>query len=91
MGNKLTNQAFFQKFAEEPLSLTCYLHWYLAQKPNDIEYNISLSPYGSIFHYENKYHLSGGNVWPLMKKIRWFDTNIVLLFHDSSHWPSIQE
>ncbi|MHA2093584.1 MAG: hypothetical protein ACW98F_02965, partial [Candidatus Hodarchaeales archaeon] len=88
---KITDQAFIHEFSEEPLSLTCYLHWYLAQKSDDIECNISLNPFSYIFHYENKYHLSSGNVWPLVRRIRWFDTNVVLFFHDSSLWPSIQE
>ncbi len=88
---KKKERKFFTKFAEEPLSQTCYIHWYLAQKPRTLLYNYSLNPYDYIFHYENKYHLSSSRVWSLKKKIQWFNTNSVLIFHDSSLWPSIQE
>ncbi len=88
---KNKHQKFFQKFAEESLSRTCYIYWYLSKKPKDIEYTYSLNPFDYIFHYENKYYLSSDRIWPLRKKIRWFDTNIVLIFHDLSLWTSIQK
>ncbi|MHA1994198.1 MAG: GNAT family N-acetyltransferase [Candidatus Hodarchaeales archaeon] len=91
ISNKKKEQEFFRIFNEEPLSHTCYLHWYLAQTPKLVTYNFTLNPLDYIFHYENKYHLSSVNIWPLMKKIRWFKTNSVLIFNDSSMWPSIQE
>jgi hypothetical protein len=47
-------------------------------------------PFCYIFRYENKYHLSGKNIWVLTRNLRWFDENIVLIFRDSTIWPEIQ-
>ncbi len=84
-------QKFLSYLNQESLSQTCYLHWYLSEKREEVEYVYSLNPFDYIVHYENKYHLSSDNIWSLMKQIRWFDTNIVLMFHDKNLWPSIQQ
>ena len=88
---KQSKEKFSDALLTEPLSQTCYVHWYLKHKPNQVQFNYSTNPFGYIFHYENKYHLSGEEVWQLNRGIRWFNTNIVLIFRDSSKWTEIQE
>jgi len=75
----------------QPLSQTCYMQWYLHKKPHLITINLQEDPLSFIFHYENKYFLSGEDVWKLKGKIRWFKTNSVLFFTNKSLWPEIQE
>ena len=89
---KVVDPILFQKTLYKlPLSQTCYIMWYLLKKPQIItirtdEHNLSF-----IFHYENKYFLSGPDVWEIEEGIRWFNTNNVLFFNDERQWPKIQK
>ncbi|MHA1541528.1 MAG: GNAT family N-acetyltransferase [Candidatus Hodarchaeales archaeon] len=77
--------------SKKPLSQTCYLQWFLLKKPHLITVKLTEDPLSFIFHYENKYFLSGVDVWKLKDRIRWFNTNIVIFFTDESLWPDIQK
>jgi hypothetical protein len=74
-----------------PLSQSCYIQWYLIKKPHLIDVKFLKNPLSFIFHYENKYFLSGVDVWELKDRFRWFKTNNVLFFTNESQWPEIKE
>lgn len=48
----------------------------------------SINPFKYIFRHENKYNITGDNVWQLNEYIRWFKTNIVLIF-EKQQWEEI--
>jgi hypothetical protein len=82
----------FQKLlSKKPLSQTCYIQWFLLKKPHLVTVKHLKNPLSFIFHYENKYFLSGVDVWKLKDRIRWFNTNNVIFFTNESLWPDIQK
>lgn len=88
---KFNPESFQKLLSKQPLSQTCYMQWYLLKKPHLTMIKFQESPLRFIFHYENKYFLSGVDVWKLKDRIRWFKTNNVLFFTNESLWPEIQE
>ncbi|MCK4848457.1 MAG: GNAT family N-acetyltransferase [Candidatus Heimdallarchaeota archaeon] len=90
-GKKFDPESFQKLLSMQPLSQTCYMQWYLLKKPHLISINSQENPFSYIFHYENKYFLSGVDVWKLRDRIRWFKTNNILFFTNESLWPEIQE
>ena len=82
----------FQKLlSKKPLSQTCYIQWFLLKKPHLVTVKLFENPLSFIFHYENKYYMSGVDVWKLKSRIRWFKTNNVIFFTNKSLWPEIQD
>lgn len=82
----------FQKLLlKKPLSQTCYIQWFLLKKPHIVTVKLQKKPLSFIFHYENKYFLSGIDVWKLKDRIRWFKANNVIFFTNKYQWPAIQE
>ena len=77
--------------AKKPLSQTCYIQWFLLTKPHLINVKLLENPLSFIFHYENKYYISGVDAWKLKDKIRWFKTNNVIFFTNKHYWTDIQE
>jgi len=90
-GKKEDPESFQKLLSMQPLSQTCYIQWYLLKKPHLITVKSQENPLKFIFHYENKYFLSGEDVWKLKDKFRWFNTNNVLFFTNESLWPEIFE
>jgi len=88
---KFDPESFQKLLFLQPLSQTCYMQWYLLKKPNLVTIKLQENPFNYIFHYENKYFLSGVDIWNLKGRIRWFKTNNVLFFTNKSLWPEIQE
>ncbi|MFX0124787.1 MAG: GNAT family N-acetyltransferase [Candidatus Hodarchaeota archaeon] len=50
--------------------------------------SFSTNPFSYIFRHENKYNIKGENVWQLEKHVRWFKTNLVLIF-EKQQWEEI--
>ncbi|MFX1516126.1 MAG: GNAT family N-acetyltransferase, partial [Promethearchaeota archaeon] len=73
---------------KQPLSIICYILWFIYQKPEDIDFAFIKNPFSYIFRYENKYHITGENVWHFNEHIRWFKTNLVIIF-EKQHWEEI--
>ncbi|MFX1507605.1 MAG: GNAT family N-acetyltransferase [Promethearchaeota archaeon] len=74
---------------KQPLSIICYILWFIYQKPEHTDLAFITNPFSYIFRYENKYHITGGNVWHFNEHIRWFKTNLVLVF-EKQHWEEIK-
>lgn len=91
LGKKNDPELLQKLLSMKPLSQTCYIQWYLHKKPHLISVKSQEKPLSFIFHYENKYFLSGLDVWKLKDRIRWFNTNNVLFFTNETLWPEIQE
>jgi hypothetical protein len=74
---------------KRPLSVTCYISWFIYQKLEFTDLAFTTNPFNFIFRYENKYHITGENVWHLNKHVRWFKTNLVLIF-EKQQWEEIK-
>jgi hypothetical protein len=73
---------------KQPLSVICYILWYIYHQHEKTDLAFSVDPLRYIFRYENKYSLFGKDVWQLEKQIRWFKTNIVLMF-EKQRWEEV--
>ncbi|MFW9902908.1 MAG: GNAT family N-acetyltransferase [Candidatus Thorarchaeota archaeon] len=78
-----------EQLKKRPLSLTCYILWFIHQKPENTDLAFTTNPFSYIFRYENKYHITGKNFWQFNKHIRWFKTNLVLIF-EKHRWEEIK-
>ena len=80
---------FFNNIIENnPLSLICYILWYHQFYQGKNDFSFRTDPFEFIYRYENKYTLMGEKVWDLIEKIKWFETNLVLMFEKES-WTEI--
>lgn len=75
---------------QQPLSVICYILWYIFQQPEKTDFAFSINPLSFIFRFENKYTLMGKDIWQLGGKVRWFRTNIVLRF-EKQRWHEITQ
>lgn len=73
---------------KQPLSVICYILWYIYHQHEKTDLAFSVDPLRYIFRYENKYTLVGEKVWQLERKIRWFKTNLVLIF-EKKRWGDV--
>ena len=88
--NHQNAQIFIKHIKQQPLSVICYILYHIYDKHENTDLAFSVDPLCYIFRYENKYTLFGEDVWELEKKIRWFDTNIVLTF-EKQNWRGISK
>ena len=82
---------FLENIQKEPLSQTCYLIWYYFEKNKNIQLKYLNEPFRYIFRFDNKYHISGTNIWKIKNQIRWFKTNLVIQFNNKTLWDDIQD
>ncbi|MHA1215466.1 MAG: GNAT family N-acetyltransferase [Candidatus Hodarchaeales archaeon] len=82
---------FLKNLKTQPLSQTCYILWFYYYKSKSTQLAYKTAPFRYIFRFENKYQLYGNNVFHFKKKVRWFKTNIVLIFENKSLWSEIQD
>ena len=80
---------FVDNLQQHPLSINCYLFWYLSQQKEKNELIFSVNPFRFIHRFENRYTIFGSHVWQLEKNIRWFKTNLVLMFQETTLWEEI--
>ena len=85
----LDTQIFMKHIQKQPLSVICYILWYIYHQHEKTDLAFSVDPLRYIFRYENKYSLFGKDVWQLEKQIRWFKTNLVLMFQETTLWEEI--
>lgn len=77
-----------KQLQQQPHSVTCYILWHIFHQYKKTDLAFSVDPLRYIFRFENKYTLFGEDVWQLEKYIRWFQTNIVLIF-EKQRWEEI--
>ncbi|MFX0013748.1 MAG: GNAT family N-acetyltransferase [Promethearchaeota archaeon] len=82
-------QLFVKHIQQQPLSVICYILWFLYHRNEKTDLIFSIDPLRYICRYENKYTLFGENIWEFTNKIRWFNTNIVLVF-EKHYWDDIR-
>lgn len=75
---------------KQPLSFICYILWFIYHKPERTDLAFTTNPFSYIFRYENKYNITGENVWQFDKYIRWFKTNLVIIF-EKQYWKDINQ
>ncbi|WP_455140883.1 GNAT family N-acetyltransferase [Candidatus Hodarchaeum mangrovi] len=81
---------FLENIQTEPLSQTCYVIWYYFEKSKNIQLKYLNEPFRYIFRFDNKYHISGTDIWEMESQIKWFKTNIVIQFNDKDLWDDIR-
>jgi len=81
---------FLESIQTEPLSQTCYVIWYYFEKNKKIQLKYLNEPFRYIFRFDNKYHISGTDIWRAENQIKWFKTNLVIQFNDKNLWDDIR-
>ncbi|MFX0182765.1 MAG: GNAT family N-acetyltransferase [Candidatus Hodarchaeota archaeon] len=84
-------QVFIKHLQRQPLSIICYILWYHHKQQEQTQLTFRLNPFRFIHRFENKYTLYGKNVWKLKRKIRWFETNLVLMFNHEEIWSDLNK
>ena len=84
------SNTFLEQLIKQPLSFICYILWFINHKPEHTDLVFTTDPFSYIFRYENKYNIVGENVWQYDKHIRWFKTNLVIIF-EKQHWKEINQ
>jgi len=88
--DRFNSKSFIKYLRLQPLSVICYILWFIYHKHEESDLAFSVDPLRFIFRYENRYTLIGEKVWQLEKKVRWFETNLVLIF-EKKGWGEITQ
>ncbi len=81
-------QFFVEKLQQQPLSVICYILWYLYNQRETTDLAFTVDPLRYIFRFDNKYTLFGNDIWELEDRIRWYKTNNVLFFEEE-RWEEV--
>jgi hypothetical protein len=84
-------QVFIEHLQSQPLSIISYILWYHYKQQEHTQLAFRLNPFLYIHRFENKYTLYGKDVWKLKRKIRWFKTNLVLMFNQEEMWSDLNK
>ncbi|MFX0173498.1 MAG: GNAT family N-acetyltransferase [Candidatus Hodarchaeota archaeon] len=84
-------QVFINHLQAQPLSIISYILWYHYKQQENTQLVFRLNPFRYIHRFENKYTLYGEDVWKFHRSIRWFKTNLVLMFNQEKMWSDLNK